>query len=93
MKYSKWSQKCRAQRVQSDVPLHVLQEGLYGGESWQQVCPTERSVSACLTNNSRRDMLVILPSWEDASIFHAVLASLRESPTVAGKVTMAGLFL
>ena len=49
--------------------------------------------SACLTNNSRRDMSVILPSWEDASIFHAVLASLRESPTGAGKVTMVGLFL
>ena len=38
-------------------------------------------------------MSAILPSWEDASIFHAVLASLRESPTGAGKVTMAGLFL
>ena len=78
--------------MQSDVPLHVLREGLYVGESWPQVCPTERSLSACLTN-SRRDMSAILPSWEDASIFHAVLASLRESPTVAGKVTMAGLFL
>ena len=82
------------------VPLHVLpkyDESLYGKARVRakagSLVATERSVSACLTNNSRRDMSVILPSWEDASIFHAVLASLRESPTVAGKVTMAGLFL